>query len=517
MAEKLNETVTAGERLATVTGAAAPTSGTTGLETQLPGRSSTVTQAADSTGGIDGGNFVQPDIDQDLFLFHQDDTPLMQLMLKAKTINVDSPVVDHFMIDQPRCELTVKEKLTGANKRTDVLKLVAEDQDIPQDYDTIIVKGVNGYDSDGKETPGEDLMLYVVGRDNVSNNPIVMAMNGKKSRSSEEYSTLPDIPAGAKLIMLSKAMYETQKFVSPDLIVPKPTRIYLQKRGMNNIVSDYFDAQKKRIPFTQALIAEQAIMNFKTKGNRTFWVSRKGKCTIKTDIGPQKVYTTEGVRWQFKRILQHTSKWTFEEFIALAKMFFTGEDVPKTALLLAGKNMLEEIQCIDFSKHPEVQISVTTNTLGWSVTRIHTVFGDIDIKREPTLDYLHYSNSGALIGEDRLVHYVYKQQHAFNENVEGEEAKRDGIIVWDGLALKGTCHIWIDGEGVATTGNAVSIAIWDKDTAPTAPLLANGKVFYLLCDCPAISANAQNGQMWQYQGEPDSGSWVEYKGDVYAK
>ena len=70
-------------------------------------------------------------------------------------------------------------------------------------------------------------------------------------------------------------------------------------------------------------------------------------------MGLQYVYCTEGLRWQFKRELMHKGKWTVEDVIALAKMFFTGEDVPKTALLLAGKNLLEQIQCIDFSKHPE--------------------------------------------------------------------------------------------------------------------------------------------------------------------
>ena len=188
---------------------------------------------------------------------------------------------------------------------------------------------------------------------------------------------------------------------------------------MNQIVSDYFDSQKKRIPFTKALIAEQAIANFKVRGNRTLWAGRKGKFKVNVPkLGMQYIYFTEGVRWQFKRELQHKGKWTYEKFIALAKMFFTGEDVPKTALLLAGKNLLEEIQCIDFSKHPEVNITVKTNKLGWEITNIHTVFGDIEIKREPTLDRLGWSNSGALFGEGRLVHYQRTTVHSFTDRVD---------------------------------------------------------------------------------------------------
>jgi hypothetical protein len=211
----------------------------------------------------------------------------------------------------------------------------------------------------------------------------------------------------------------------------------------------------------------------------------------------------------FKKELQHTGAWTIEKLIAMAKMFFTGEDVPSTALLLAGKNLLEAIQCIDYSKHPEVQVTTKENSVGWKVTNIHTVFGDIEIKREPTLDRLGWSNSGALIGEDRLVHYVYSQEHSFNENIEGEEAKRNGVIVWDGLALKGSCHIWIDGEGEGAAADAVNFVMWNETTEPAK---TEGVVYYLLNDNAAIPG-AKQGQMWQYKGT----AWVEYHGEVFAK
>lgn len=146
------------------------------------------------------------------------------------------------------------------------------------------------------------------------------------------------------------------------------------------------------------------------------------------------------------------------------------------------------------------------------MTNIHTVFGDIEIKREPTLDRIGYSNSGALIGEDRLVHYVRKAESSFSDRVEGEEATRDGVLVWDGLGLKGSCHIWIDGEGEATTDGATGFVMWDEATAPTAGDLVAGQVYYLLQDCPGINAKAQNGQMWKYDGS----AWSEYNGEIMA-
>lgn len=496
--------------------------GTSGNKTHVPGAATTVSSAAEATGGIGTGTFIDTDIDEELFRFNSDDTPLMNLMLKAKRVKVSSPEVEHYMIDEPRCSVTLIDDLAPTQQMQAVLPLSANDQTLPRPYSTLLVKGVNGYDETGKKiTVGKDLMLFVTGYDTATNNPVVRAVNGPRQNSSDEYSTIPAIPKGTVCVILANSLYETQKEVDPDLIVPRPTKIYLQKRGMNQVVSDYFESQRKRVPFSKAIIAEQAIANFKVRGNRTLCAGRGGKFKVNVPrLGFQYVYFTDGLRWQFKRELQHEGRWTVERIIALAKMFFTGEDVPKTALLLAGKNLLEQIQCIDFSRHPEIQITTKTNSVGWTVTNFHTVFGDIEIKREPALDRLGWSNSGALIGENRLVHYVYSSEHSFSERVEGEEATRNGILIWDALALKGGCHIWIDGEGEGSVVDAMSFKIWESAEVPENAL--DGEIYYLTCDCPAMSAAARAGQLWQATlvtgvDLQQTIQWNEYKGEVAAE
>ena len=493
-----------------------PTTGSAGIESQVGGQPTTVSGVAGATGGIAPGNLVEVDIDEQLFKFKSDDTPLMQIMLHAKKIKVDSPEVQHYMIDEPRSSLMTSQAVSAASTNNFVLPVFAEDAQLAQPYGTLLVKGVDGYMPDGQtKTPGKDLMLFVTGRDNTTGHPVVRAVNGPKQNSSDQYCTTPAIPAGTLLIILSNALYETQKEVNPDLIVPQSQLVYLQKRGMNQVVSDYFEAQKKRIPFGQALIAEAAITNFKVRGNRTLWAGRKGKFTVTTDkVGVQTVYTTEGVRWQVKKEVRHTGKWTFEQFIGLAKFIFTGEDVPKSVICLCGKNFLENIQCIDFSKHPEIKIDVKTNALGWTVTNIHTVFGDLEFKRDPTLDRLGWENSALATSYDRVVHYVYSAEHSSNDRVEGEEATRKSIINWDGLALKGTCHVWINGQDTdepESEGTGIlHLHYYDGAEAPESP--KEGCGYYLLSDCPGINSKAVKGTVWIYK---DS-NWAEYKGYIMA-
>ena len=489
-----------------------PTPGTAGVASQVPGAPTTVSGVADATGGVGPGNLVQRDLDQELYKFKSDDTPLMQLMLKAKKVKVNSPEVEHYMIDEPRSSVTSTTKVTAGTAKQFILPLLSNDAEIPRPYGTLLAKGVDGYAEDGTtKTPGKDLMLFVTGHDPASGNPICRAVSGPKTNSTDEYCTTPEIPQGTTFIILSNALYETQKEVDPDLIVPQGQTVYLQKRGMNQIVSDYYEAQKKKIPFGKAVIAEAAITNFKVRGNRTLYAGRKGKFKVQTEkAGVQYVYCTEGVRYQVKKEIQHTGKWTIEEIIALAKMTFTGEDVPKSVIALAGKNFLENIQCIDYSKHPEIQISTKTNPVGWVVTNFHTVFGDIEFKHDPTLDRLKWSNSAFIVAPDRLVHYQYSAEHSSKDRMEGEEATRESMLVWDALALEGSCHIWINGEGDSENTSATQIHLWDSAEAPESPV--EGGVYYLLQDCPAINAEAVCGQMWQYK----SAAWGEYAGDVMA-
>jgi hypothetical protein len=488
-----------------------PTTGTAGVASQVSGAAATVSNLAGATGGIGAGNLVEPDLDSQLYKFKSDDTPLMQLMLRAKKVQVKSPVVEHYMIDEPRSSVITTAELAASGAQA-VLPLGTNDQKLPRPYGTLLVKGVDGYTADGQtKTPGKDLMLFVTGHDLTSGNPIVRAVNGPKDSAADEYCGVPAIPAGTTLILLSNALYETQKKVDPDLIVPQATEVYLQKRGMNQIVSDYYDAQKKRIPFGKAIQAEAAITLFKVRCNRSLYAGRKGKAKVDTpETGVQDIYFSEGVRYQVKKEIQHSGKWTIEEIIALAKMTFTGEDVPKSVIALCGKNFLENIQCLDYSKHPEIQITAKTNPAGWVVTNFHTVFGDIEFKHDSTLDYLKWSNSAFICAPDRLVRYVLSSEHSHTDRVEGEEASRTAILVWDALALKGSCHIWINGEGDEENPGATSYVLYEGDEVPDSPV--EGTVYYLLTDCPGIHKTAKAGEMWQYK----EGAWVEFAGDVMA-
>ena len=120
--------------------------GTGGLGSQVPGQAATVSAAAQATGDIGPGHFIESDIDRELYQFNSDDTPLMQLMLRAKRVTVTSPEVEHYALDEPRCQAVTSAKIGDGTNENEVLKLEKADRGLVQPYTTILVKGVDGYD-----------------------------------------------------------------------------------------------------------------------------------------------------------------------------------------------------------------------------------------------------------------------------------------------------------------------------------------------------------------------------------
>lgn len=485
--------------------------GNEGLATQVPGAATTVSNAADAGGG-GGDGLIQPDIDDQIFMIGTDETVLDGIMRKAKRkIRATGYEVDHYLIDEKKAFCRTTSAYADASAEQAVLPVSSGDAKMFQECGTVLVRGVNGYSKDGDvEIEGRDLMLYVVGKSDAGL-PIVRAINGRKENKSDEFCIVPTIPAGTKLIFLVNACAETQKEVAPSIVIPTPQTVYLQKMILNQIVSDYFDSQKKRIPFASATVAEAIVKQFRRECNRTLWVGQPSKFRVdRGKMGTQLVYTTEGIRWQFKRQYDHTGAWTFADIIALSKLKHTGQNCSTEALWLCGKGLLEQIQNIDFTKHKDITMT-QSEVFGFKVTKLVTVFGTFYLKHEPTLDYLDYENSGGIIDLEGLVRYYIKNEEGSEEKIEGEEAKRKCIISINALALKGTSHIWVNGDAENATSGSQVIVSWDNATAtPGDP--SDGDIILLSVACSAIDGS-KAGELYQY----NNGAWTKYSGEIVAK
>lgn len=500
--------------------------GTAGLETHVGGMPTTVSGVANATGGM--GELVLPEVDKRIFMFERDKNALMQLMLLAKRVNVKSMEVKHYAIDQGTPMVTVAE-VSG-----NIITLVNADRGKVRAYDTLMVKGVKGYKYEGGSNviTRRPLQLFVKSV-NPDETITCVATNGVKQAATDQYGSLPTasspaasntnvIVAGTKLVRMANALYETQKWVDPNTVIPVPDDLYLQKRGMTNIVSKYLADQKMEIPYDEAVKAEAQLREFKAAGNRTLLISQPSKMLVRSSMGDdQWDYTTTGVRWQVKREVKHRGSWTFEDIISIIKTYYGGADKPKSGIWLMGENLAQAIQCIDWTKHPEVTMEPYHNeTLGWKVTRLTSIFGDLQLKLEETLNDCGYQNSGIIIGEDRLVHYVRRGESSYTEEVLGEEATRNGVLVSDALGLKGNCHIWVDGgdDDDETAPNADKFMLWGSTTAPTGSDLEDGVIYVFTAPLTLTSGsdtiNVDMGEAYKYSAT--GATWSRFYGPISA-
>lgn len=192
---------------------------------------------------------------------------------------------------------------------------------------------------------------------------------------------------------------------------------------------------------------------------------------------------------------------------------FTGFNCTKKAIWLLGKQLLNDIQKIDLTLHKNINVANST-IFGIECTRIHTVFGDIDLIHDPTLDALGYSNCGGLIDANGLVRYYMKNEDSKTENVDGEEAQRQVVMTIDCLCLKGYSHIWVNGSAAESDIPGTSHVI-SASTLPEAP--NTNDVVVLTADVMHTVGGEEklwftSGSVVTYNGS----TWVEYTGEIIA-
>ncbi len=493
-------------------GSPKPSTGIAGLPTQGLGEATTVSNASEL-----GNDLIEADTDDQIIGIASDESVIDTIKRRIRRqVRVNSFEVDHYLIDDKRSKAYTNATYTGMNAtRAEIPFSTTGERKIFQQYYTAICKGVNGYDPTGQiELSGVDLMLFFVDKNTTSEAPIAMAVNGPKINATDEYCVIPTIPMGTEIILLSSAAYETQKFIAPSTIVPVPERMYLQKQLCNSIVSDYFAAQKKRIQFSEAQIAEAVLRQFRLESCRTAWVGQPGKFKVQAmdnAMGYQWDYFSKGIRWQFKRQYDLSSNITFADLINLSMVKFTGFNCTKRAIWLLGKQLLNDIQKIDLTLHKNISVT-GDKVFGIECTKIHTVFGDIDLIHDPTLDALGYAHCGGLIDENGLVRYYMKNEDAKTENVDGEEAKREVVMTIDCLCLKGYSHIWVNGSSAESDIPGAS-RVTSSDSLPSSPNIND--VVILTADVNhEVNGESKKwfcaGSVVAFNGK----TWVEYTGEI---
>lgn len=496
----------------TVTPAVEPTAtpGQEGINSQMNGQDGSVTNLEANS------DIIEPDLDDEISKFRTDYFPIDTIARKAaQKKKKKNYVVKHYNIDSARisCETTAA-YTEDTTKKKATLSLDSSDKGIFQTYDTINVRGVNGYDRTGKiAMPGVDLMLYVVGVSADTDMPIVVAINGPKVNESDAECYIPSIPANTELYCMANAASESQLFCPPANVVPQPVEVYMQRKLINTKFTEYFKNVAKKIAFDDQDIQEAALWEFRRKCEFTYLLGVKGLITIKDPAlptrGAENVYFSEGIWWQVKKFYDYKKgAFTYNDFLAITKMKFTGNNGSKVAFFGVGKDLLEDIHKVDYKLYKELTISTTTKW-GIKCTSFESSFGTLNIVHLPILDEAGMRDCGIALDIDYLTRYYMDDMKSreLDMATQGEEATRNVTKQIDCLCLKGYSHLIVRPaaavEGASYTGGQVKAT--SVAALPENP--EENQVVYLTADAGEYKA----GQLLRWTGV----SWTEYKGEVF--
>lgn len=423
----------------------------------------------------------------------------------AKRQGVKTKKPKHPVIGEAILEANLKTALTNTNHDHEVtLVFYANDAKLFQESSTVRVFGVTGYDEQGNSN-GKPLMLYITS--NVSGTVKAIAVNGPIDSTSHE-TYVPNIGTDKKMRVMASALSESEVEVAPDNFLPQWRQAFLQKKVCAITKTQFYDKMKKDVAFGGQMLKDAVLDTFRRKCTSTLLIGQPGVIVKNSaKYGEEYCYFQEGIVTQLQNTYQFTGKLTIEDLIAITRIAFTKYSKSNQAEVYCGSMLLENLECIDFSSHPEMKMDTKRDELNVVVKSITTNFGTLNFKLEFAMDENGMSNNAILLPMREAIHYEYENtsitvDHAKGEGGEVRQASTDYYINDDCLMLTGLNSIFI-GEDVNAAGSKTGdnqkeiISVSELPASGTA-----GKIYYLTEDDGTHSRGT-----YKYV----SGAWVSYQ------
>jgi len=313
----------------------------------------------------------------------------------SKTSN--NQVVRHYAIDVIDLTATLTSAVGGGVQQA---ALATSNNGIFACEQTIIVKDVKGYKEDGTTIDNDnDLMLYVVGKDN-ANQPLVVAVNGQ---GTSDIKNIPAIPADTKLIRAGRAGSELQIQTDAYSGVPTDWDQFLQKFMAQVEMSTLFERADKEVDWSFTDAEEEAIFDMKRVQNVSYWLGIKRRIKVKNahNKKAEDVYFTRGV-WT-----QAGKEFSFggvpvdvKNMVTLMKHAFTGNNSGKRKLIICGSDVIEALEQVEYNRI--IREGTKMQAYGIEASQILSKFGTLLVVHDQSLDDIGMMDKAFILDADFL-------------------------------------------------------------------------------------------------------------------
>ena len=367
----------------------------TETSTNEPTGTTVVSGIAPETTYVEPG-YLEDDLDKKLVLIRPQDTPIDTFTRSiANNVKSESWEAGGWEIGTRETRDTVKTAYVAGTSTANELQVTNPEMWKPGD--TFII---NAYSSSADQGPALDS----------SNKPIqclIKSISGDKltvQRVGTLSATLPDVAKDYILCRLSPAVSELEASVEGFAMQPSERHYYNQIHMTQVEESVIHSLLKKKVAMDFSVYKEQTLWDFKRgmELSNLFGVGGLSK-----NAKGEPVHLATGLWWQINQTstVDYSDAMTDQDWNAIGKSIFEGNNGADRRLLFAGNTLLEQIANAS-SYQKQLEAKNTEMVLGLRVFKIETPFGELLVKPMGSLFEGYYSKCGMVIDPNFVKKYV---------------------------------------------------------------------------------------------------------------
>ena len=346
------------------------------------------------------------EIDRQIVKIRPMATPIDQLSRCAGSKHAGSMTVDYYNVDTKPTTASMKETYTeptpGQNlKNNGRVKLMTTGDDIFDTSDTILVQGVNGYENGGTTVASQELVLYVLSRDE-NGGIYVLSVNGKKIGNNP--NCVPTIEAGVTLIRMGRAASELDVMSPQFEALPQKAQNHCQIFKMQVEQSTLQKLANKEVEWDMSDQEEAAIYDMRLGMEKSFLFGVKNK--LWDPAKKENIMLTGGIWFQAGKTFNYDDKsLTQDSIIDMMREAFTGNAGSKRKILIGGSGLIGRLNKLNYTK----MVTSGESVVKWGIdfSELRSKFGTLYVLLSEVFDEVGMADNGMIIDPEYLQKYSH--------------------------------------------------------------------------------------------------------------
>ena len=331
-------------------------------------------------------------------------TPIDQLSRWAGAKRAGSMVVDYYSVDtRPTTALTTT-AWTGpdseGNSRYQEASFEVDNPSVIEVSETLLVKGVPGYEADGTTVASQDLVLYVTGKE--GNGITAMAVNGMTLSGYAQ--CVPSIPSGTTIVRMGRAASELDVQTPQFEALPVKSQNYCQIFKMQIEQSTLHKIANKEVGWTFSDQEEAAVYDMRLGMEKNFLFGIKAR--VYDESKHEDILLTGGIWGQAGGEFRYTvGSLDQNSVISMMRKAFTGNAGNKRKVLIGGSGLIEQLNKLDSTK----VVMAGESVVKWGIdfSEMRSKFGRLYVLLSEVFDECGMENCGMIIDPEYLQKYSH--------------------------------------------------------------------------------------------------------------